>query len=101
MVANRGFDFDAGTMIAQLEVFDKRVSDFIDEDVAAHVKSAETTMKTKAPWRDHTGEARRTLWATGDRVGGNVHFELGHGKDYGIYLERNNERRFAIVDPTD
>lgn len=97
---SRGFDFDATQISRNLAVLDEQIENFIDQDVDLHERKAELEMKTKAPWRDHTGAARRTLWAKGTRTGKNVHFELGHGQDYGIYLEENNEKRFAIVEPT-
>lgn len=97
---SRGFDFDAGNLTRNLAVLDQQIENFLDEDMEIHRRKGEATMKAKAPWRDHTGNARRGLWAEAERNGKNVHFELGHTADYGIYLEENNEKRFAIVEPT-
>jgi hypothetical protein len=64
-------------------------------------RQAALEMRQEAPWQDQTGEARRSLfgraWQSPD---GKVTLTLGHGVDYGIYLEFKNGGRFAIVGPT-
>ena len=64
-------------------------------------RQAEMEMRQEAPWQDQTGEARRQLfgkaWQSPD---GKVTLTLGHGVEYGIYLEFKNGGRFAIVGPT-
>lgn len=59
----------------------------------------EAWMKANAPWMDHTGNARQTLWAVADRDGRTVIIEFGYGVFYGKHLEYKNGGRFAIIDP--
>ena len=64
-------------------------------------RQVELEMKQEAPWQDRTGEARRSLFAKAwQSPDGNVTLTLGHGVDYGIYLEFKNGGRYAIVGPT-
>lgn len=101
MPFTRGFDFNPGNLGRNLAKFNDDVQDLIRQDAEAHAFEAELTMKSKAPWTDRTTRARQTLWADADtRPGGDVRIEMGHGMDYGKYLENHNERRFAIVRPT-
>lgn len=61
----------------------------------------EAYMKSEANWTDQTGEARRTLHSEVVNVAGEmVIIILGHGVDYGTYLELSNAGRYSIVFPT-
>lgn len=59
--------------------------------------------KKNAPWRDRTGNARRTLEATAKlkgRVVQNVEVTLSHGVWYGYRLETWFNKRYEIIWPT-
>jgi hypothetical protein len=64
----------------------------------------EAHMKANAPWTDRTTNARNGLHSVTrvERLPGRTRIivESGHSVDYGIYLERANGGRFAIVAPT-
>lgn len=100
MAYNKSFDLDTSTLSRNIAIFDERVEKFIDDDLDLHTRQGEESMRLKAPWRDKTGSARRTLWATNSKNGNRRRITMGHGQQYGVYLEENNERRFAIVLPT-
>lgn len=54
-----------------------------------------------APWTDRTGAARRGLHSTYTKQSSyNFLVHLSHGVDYGIFLEKANSGRFAILNPT-
>lgn len=57
-------------------------------------------MKARAPWTDRTGAARRSLAGRATVTASAGIITLSHGADYGIYLERSNQGRYAIVGPT-
>jgi hypothetical protein len=99
MPFSKGFDFDEGSLGRNLATFDQKVEGFIDRDIEVHTTQGELTMKAKAPWRDHTGEARRSLWADHMKSGNTRRIEMGHGVEYGVYLEESNNGRFQIVMP--
>lgn len=64
----------------------------------------EAHMKQHAPWQDRTGNARNglTAVATMTRQGSTtrITIDMGHSVDYGVFLEKANAGRYAIVDPT-
>jgi hypothetical protein len=61
---------------------------------------AEAWMKTNAPWKDQTGNARQGLYATPEHVADMLSVvELGHGVYYGLVLEYKNRGQYAIVWP--
>lgn len=71
------------------------------EFAARLARDKETQMRQQAPWTDRTGAARRSLSGVAERSApGRVRVVLGHGVEYGMYLEKKNAGRFAIVDPT-
>lgn len=61
---------------------------------------AEGDVKVTAPWTDRTGAARNGLYATAEVTQQRGVLEIGHGVDYGIWLEVSNAGRFAAVTPT-
>lgn len=63
-------------------------------------KKLENYAKSNAPWGDITGNARNGLKGNSQLLGNGVKCSIGHGVDYGIYLELCNERRYAILEPT-
>ena len=75
-----------------------------DAEAYAEFQSAAGTlqdiMRNDAPWKDRTGNARASLFADAfltDHVAG---VTLGHGVEYGFWLEVIQNGRFAIVRPT-
>lgn len=60
----------------------------------------ESYMKTNRPWTDRTSMAKNTLSGRASSVKNGVRITLSYGVDYGIYLERAHEQRYAIIEPT-
>lgn len=60
----------------------------------------ENYAKENRPWHDRTGDARRRLNGSWDKVGEVYRVSISHGVSYGVYLEFKNERRYAILKPT-
>jgi len=56
-------------------------------------------MKTNAPWEDRTGDARNELWTDVQHQGFKVLIHLGHGVEYGIWLEVRWNGVYAIIVP--
>ena len=64
------------------------------------VPEIENWMKENAIWTDRTGNARQGLWSdVMEIVNSAVIILLGHGVEYGIFLELANAGRYAIVLP--
>ncbi len=60
----------------------------------------ERKMKTGAPWKDQTSNARNALFAKDFKAGESYGVTLGHGVPYGIWLEVRWSGKYAIVRPT-
>lgn len=69
------------------------------EAIAIHyAQEIEDWMKANASWEDETGQAREKLYAeVVTTVKGVTELVVGHGADYGRYLEFSNGGKFAIV----
>lgn len=58
-------------------------------------------MKQNRPWTDRTNMAKNTLNAKVSRPDDNtIRITLAHGVSYGISLELEHNKRYAIVGPT-
>lgn len=58
----------------------------------------ESLAREERPWTDRTGDARRRLKG-GLLIGKNeLSAYVGHGVSYGIYLELDHQRRYAILE---
>lgn len=100
MAFSRSFDFDQGSLGRNLTTFDEHVHEFIKRDVDVHTAQGEAAMKVNAPWTDRTGHARETLWADNHTSDDSYSISMGHGAEYGVYLEESNNGKFQIVMPT-
>lgn len=60
----------------------------------------EDYMKTNAPWKDRSSNARQTLNVRAREFHSFIVIDLSHGMNYGIYLELANAGAYAIINPT-
>jgi hypothetical protein len=96
----RNFSFDPGSLGRNLATLDHKVDRAIDRVQEICVAEGEADLKIKAPWTDDTGSARSSLWAEGNKTStGKRRITMGHGVDYGIYLEKSNDGRFQVIMP--
>lgn len=63
-------------------------------------KKFENYAKQNRPWTDRTGQARQRLTGWVEMFSDKIRIHIGHGVDYGIYLELANQKRFAILQQT-
>lgn len=63
-------------------------------------KKFENYAKNNRPWTDRTGHARQRLVGWVEMFSNKVRIHIGHGVDYGVYLELAHEKRYAILQPT-
>jgi hypothetical protein len=84
-----------------IKIYGKKVEEAIEEVSKMLAKEIEMEMKSKAPWKDQTGKARRELAAEAGKTGKDiVEMFIVHGVDYGVYLELARGQRYAIIQPT-
>lgn len=63
-------------------------------------KKFENYAKRNRRWTDRTGQARLRLVGWVEYLKGKLRIHIGHGVDYGVYLELCNEKKYAILKPT-
>lgn len=63
-------------------------------------KKLENEAKNNHPWTDRTYQARNRLKGDSEWLGNILRISLGHGVDYGVYLELCNEGKYAVIMPT-
>ena len=87
--------------------FVKRLSDVETKSQVAFrmfategAKKFENYAKQNRPWTDRTGQARQRLTGWVEMFSDKIRIHIGHGVDYGIYLELANQKRFAILQQT-
>lgn len=76
---------------------------YVEKRIAAATHAfaprAEAYLKRTAPWTDRTTNARSGLFARPDVRGLSSRIILGHGVDYGIWLEISNSGAYAVIIP--
>ena len=88
------------------DLTERRIHQAIN-DLGRHLdrvaQQATVDMRSDAPWTDRTGDARESLEATVEREGNRFTLTLGYTHEptvtYGVFLEKKQAGRFAIVDP--
>ena len=83
--------------MAELDVKTKTAVGLYGDTVA---KKLEASAKANRPWSDRTGRARQSLSGDSEWIGNKVRVSLGHGVDYGVWLELCNEGKYSIIIPT-
>lgn len=92
--------FDYKSLSAGLDKLEGRT----DAAVRLYADTAATSLQgyaqKNASWVDRSGRARQTLQGWVEPKTNGYRINIGHGVDYGIYLELAHEKRFAIIPNT-
>lgn len=94
------FKVDYSAVKNKLESMEKKSAVAIKMYAQEGAKKFENYAKTNRRWTDRTGHARQRLTGWVEVLADKVRICIGHGVDYGVYLELCNEKRFAILQPT-
>jgi hypothetical protein len=70
------------------------------EGMGKAMAAAESQSKQSAPWKDHTGNARNSIFGQSEVKGTDVTGYHGIGVSYGLYLELSNQGRYRVLLPT-
>lgn len=94
------FRLDASALEKGLSKLESRA------DIAFRMYAEQSALKLQnfarenRKWTDRTGHARQRLTANAGKISNGYRLTLGHGVDYGIWLELAHEKRFAIIAKT-
>ena len=92
--------FDYSNIISNLGVLSTKTEMGLLMYAQTKANELESYMKINRPWTDRTSMAKNTLSGRASKIDNGVRITLSYGVDYGIYLERAHEQRFAIIEPT-
>lgn len=95
-----GIRIDASKLLANLESAETKSQVAIRMYAQEGAKKFENYAKNHRPWTDRTGCARQRLVGWVEVMANKVRIHIGHGVDYGVYLELCHEKRYAILQPT-
>lgn len=92
--------FDAKQLLENLENAQTKSEIAIHMYAQEGAKKFENYAKTHRPWTDRTGHAKQRLVGWVETLPNRVRIIIGHGVNYGVFLELCHEKRFAILQPT-
>lgn len=95
-----GIRIDSSNLLRSLENMETKAQVAIKMFATEGAKKFENYAKKNRPWTDRTGHARQRLVGWVEMLSNRVRIHIGHGVDYGVYLELANEKRYAILQPT-
>lgn len=95
-----GIRVDAERLLANLESAETKSQVAVRMLAQEGAKKFENYAKANRPWTDRTGHARQRLVGWVEVLADRVRIHIGHGVNYGVYLELCHEKRFAILQPT-
>ena len=95
-----GIRFDARRLLNTLDKAETKAQVAIQMFAQEGAKKFQNYAKQNRPWTDRTGHARQRLVGWVETFSNKVRIHIGHGVDYGVYLELCNEKRYAILQPT-
>lgn len=84
----------------ELETMQKKAESAFLMYTKTEATKLQNEMRKNAPWKNRTGDARKTLTGEGYKEGNNYVIKLSYGVNYGIFLELAMEKRYAIIQPT-
>ncbi|MGL5766712.1 MAG: hypothetical protein ACRCX8_13830 [Sarcina sp.] len=95
-----GYKFDASGLLRGLVETELKTKAALGLYADTVSKKMENHAKSNYAWNDQTFQASRRLKGSWKWQGNVARIEIGHGVDYGIYLEFCNEKRYAIISRT-
>lgn len=98
-MANPSFEFKPGSLKRNLTNFDHDINALVAGVVDYRGDKSVAWMKTNAPWKDRTGNARATLAAYGVHGYDFHELHLHGGMPYQIWLEVRWAGRYAVIGP--
>lgn len=94
-------NFENSKLYQNSEKFHEKIDTAVSMYMQTKSIEYESYMKTHRPWTDRTGMAKATLFGDYSKPKEHLHrITLGHGVEYGIYLELAHDKNYAIVGPT-
>lgn len=95
-----GIRLDASKLLANLQSTETKSQIAIKMFANEGAKKFQNYAKQHRPWADRTCHARQRLTGWVETLSNKTRIYIGHGVDYGVYLELCHEKRYAILQKT-
>ena len=99
-MAQNSFKFDPKKLVNNLLSYNEKAEIAIEIYAENGAKKMETYAKQHRRWTDRTGRARQRLTGYTTKLPNKMRIYIAHGVDYGIWLEKANEEKYAILNET-
>lgn len=94
------FRLDSSLLNAGLVALEKKSNEAVRMYANTAASKLESHAKKNRPWTDRTGLAKMSLRGYVEPQPSAFRIFLAHGVEYGINLELNYEKKYAIIQPT-
>lgn len=91
---------DIDEAVDSLYLLDELLTAKLTMYVATSATKMQGEATKNAPWVDRTGDARKRLKGTYEKLNKGFIITLSQGVKYGVYLELAMEKKYAILQPT-
>lgn len=95
-----GIRLDTSKLLANLQSAETKSQIAIKMFANEGAKKFQNYAKQHRQWTDRTGHARQRLTGWVETLSNKTRVYIGHGVDYGVYLELCHEKRYAILQKT-
>ncbi len=99
-MAQSGFSVDITQLARNMANYGNKAEAAVHMYAETGAKKMEAYAKKNAPWENQTGHARQRLHGYTEKRQGKIRVVIAHGVNYGVYLEKANEEKYAILDKT-
>lgn len=99
-MASRGFTINSSRVRANLGAFGLNTIKVARAGMSVKVANDQNRARANRKWTDRTGHARTSITGSVDNDETTIRGALAIGADYGIFLEKANGGKYAIVWPT-
>lgn len=91
------YEFNGKKLLQKIDEMDLKAIAFIKMMAQNGAEKMENYAKTHRRWKDRTTHARQRLTGYTEVSGERIRICIAHGVEYGIYLELDHGKKYAIL----
>ncbi len=95
-----GIKFDVNQLRKNIDNFDNKFNAAVDIYAEQAALKFQNYARKNRRWTDRTGHARQRLTGYRGKITHGYRIYISHGVQYGIFLEKAHEQKYAILDET-
>lgn len=94
------FKFDASDLVNSINSYSAKAEAAVKMYADNSALKFQNYARKNRKWVDRTGHARQRLTGYTGQYSSGIRIYIAHGVDYGVYLEKAHEEKYAILDET-